>query len=94
MAKVRGDIIVDIENCKGCELCSAACPQDALELSKKINKRGYRYIVKIEDNCTGCTNCALVCPEGVIKVYRKTINKKEQVASVSNVSSDITITVK
>lgn len=94
MAKVKGDIIVDIENCKGCELCAAACPQEALELSKSINKKGYRYIVKIEDNCTGCTNCALVCPDGVIKVYRKTIDKKEQVASLSNVSNDITITVK
>lgn len=94
MAKVKGDIIVDMENCKGCELCAAACPQDALQLSNKINKKGYRYIVKIEDNCTGCTNCALVCPEGIIKVYRKTVGKNEHIASVSNISSDITITVK
>jgi 2-oxoglutarate ferredoxin oxidoreductase subunit delta len=94
MAKVKGEIIVDIEKCKGCELCTVACPQDALELAKKINKKGYRYIVKIEDNCTGCTNCALVCPEGVIKVYRKVLNKKEQVASLTNVTNDITITVK
>jgi 2-oxoglutarate ferredoxin oxidoreductase subunit delta len=94
MAKVKGDIIVDIEKCKGCELCAEACPQESLQLAKKINKKGYRYIVKIEDKCTGCTNCALVCPEGVIKVYRKVLNKKEQVASLTNVSSDITITVK
>jgi len=93
MAKVKGDIIVDIEKCKGCELCAAACPQGSLELSRKLNSKGYHYIVRIEDNCTGCTNCALVCPEGIIKVYRKTDKKKEPVATISNVTGDITITV-
>lgn len=93
MVKVKGDIIIDIEKCKGCELCASACPQESLELSRKINSKGYHYIVKIEDNCTGCTNCALVCPDGVIKVYRKTDKKKEQVATIANVTGDITVTV-
>jgi 2-oxoglutarate ferredoxin oxidoreductase subunit delta len=93
MVKVKGDIIIDIEKCKGCELCASACPQESLELSRKINSKGYHYIVKIEDNCTGCTNCALVCPDGVIKVYRKTEKKKEQVATITNVTGDITVTV-
>lgn len=93
MSKVKGDIIIDIEKCKGCELCAAACPQNSLELSRKINSKGYHYIVKIEDNCTGCTNCAMVCPDGIIKVYRKTEKKKEQVATIANVTGDITVTV-
>ncbi|NLT52506.1 MAG: ferredoxin family protein [Ignavibacteria bacterium] len=94
MAKVKGGIIVDIEKCKGCELCKEACPQETLELSRQLNSKGYHYIVKIEDKCTGCTNCALVCPEGVIKVYRKTLDKKEHIADIKNVNSDITVTVK
>lgn len=94
MAKVKGDILVDIEKCKGCELCAAACPQDALELSRKLNSKGYHYIVKIEDTCTGCVNCALVCPDGVIKVYRKTAKSTEHLADIKNVKSDITVTVK
>lgn len=93
MAKVKGDILVDIEKCKGCELCSQACPQDSLELSRQVNSKGYLYIVKIEDNCTGCMNCALVCPEGVIRVYRTTADKKEQIATIANVKGDITVTV-
>ncbi|MDP2037538.1 MAG: ferredoxin family protein [Ignavibacteria bacterium] len=93
MAKVKGDIIIDIDKCKGCELCAAACPQESLELSRKLNSRGYHYIVKIEDNCTGCTNCAMVCPDGIIKVYRKTEKKKEQIATITNVTGDITVTV-
>lgn len=94
MAKVKGDIIIDIEKCKGCELCAAACPQQSLELSRKLNSKGYHYIVKIEDNCTGCTNCALVCPDSVIRVFRKTEKKKEQVATITNVTGDITVKVK
>ncbi|MBL8007343.1 MAG: ferredoxin family protein [Ignavibacteria bacterium] len=94
MAKVKGDIIIDIEKCKGCELCASACPQESLELSRKLNSKGYHYIVKIEDNCTGCTNCALVCPDSVIKVFRRTDKKKEQVATITNVTGDITVKVK
>lgn len=94
MAKVKGDILLDIEKCKGCELCVGACPQDALEASRQVNQKGYLYIVKVEDNCTGCTNCALVCPEGAITVYRQTNKSKEKVAEIKNVTSDITVTVK
>jgi len=93
MAKVKGDILIDIEKCKGCELCVDACPQGSLERSRKVNNKGYLYIVKIEDNCTGCTNCALVCPEGAITVYRKVDKEKKQVAKITNVTSDITVTV-
>ena len=91
MAKVKGDIVIDIEKCKGCELCASACPQQSLELTRKLNSKGYHYIVKIEDNCTGCTNCALVCPDSVIKVYRKTVKKQDHVATITNVTGDITV---
>ncbi|OGU55045.1 MAG: hypothetical protein A2V66_07925 [Ignavibacteria bacterium RBG_13_36_8] len=93
MAKAKGDIVINIEKCKGCELCVAACPQDTLEQAKKVNTKGYLYIVKINDECTGCTNCALVCPEGAITVYRETGRKKEPVAKITNVQKDITVTV-
>ncbi len=94
MAKVKGDIIIDIEKCKGCELCVEACPQEALEKSRTVNNKGYLYIVKVEDTCTGCVSCAMVCPEGAITVYRKNEKKDEHIATITNVSKDITITVK
>ncbi len=86
MAKVKGDIIIDIEKCKGCELCTAACPQKTLGLSSKLNSKGYHYVIKLLDNCTGCINCALVCPEGIIKVFRKTLTPA---ATISKVLSNI-----
>ena len=95
MASIRGDIDIEIEQCKGCELCIVACPQDAIRLAKDINKQGYHYAVLVEDVCTGCTNCALVCPDAVITVYRedKKTRTKVPVAEISKVTGDLTITV-
>ena len=73
---IRGTVLFAVENCKGCELCIDACPQESLELSREINAQGYRYAVLGKDNCTGCINCALVCPDAVITVYRE--NKKKE----------------
>jgi 2-oxoglutarate ferredoxin oxidoreductase subunit delta len=89
----RGTVQFDIDMCKGCELCIDACPQESIELSPSINKQGYHYAVLIKDNCTGCTNCALVCPDAVITVYREVKKKKVQVATISNVTEDLTVTI-
>lgn len=70
MAK-RGDIVIDIERCKGCEICLSACPKDVLALSPEVNKKGYHYALKVTNNCIGCANCAVVCPDAVITVYRE-----------------------
>ncbi len=95
MASIRGDVQIQLENCKGCELCVVACPQQALALSPDINKQGYHFAVLIEDVCTGCTNCALVCPDAVITVYREDKKTKEKVpvAEIRNVTGDITVKV-
>ncbi len=74
MAKAVGQVIIDTELCKGCELCIQACPENTLKLSDSVNRVGYQYAVTANDNCTGCANCSLVCPDAVITVYRK-INK-------------------
>ena len=94
MAKLQGHVTINIENCKGCELCTEECPQYSLTMSDRINQKGYHYAVLVEDNCTGCTNCALVCPEAVITVYRENkTRKKEPVAVISNVSEDISVSI-
>ena len=92
--KVKGKIEIDIQKCKGCEMCTIACKEDSIKLSKEINNLGYRYAVFVNaENCTGCENCALICPDGIIKVYRTTGKKKELVAKVSNVKSNIVINI-
>jgi 2-oxoglutarate ferredoxin oxidoreductase subunit delta len=89
----KGKVIFDVETCKGCELCIKACPQDSLELSAKLNAQGYHYVVLVKDNCTGCTNCALVCPDAVITVYRERKKGKVPVATISNVTGNITVSL-
>ena len=89
----KGKVVFDIENCKGCELCIKACPQESLELSQRINAQGYHYVLLVQDNCTGCTNCARVCPEAVITVYRERKKERVPVATISGVTQDITVTI-
>ena len=72
MAKIRGAVVVNIERCKGCNLCVDTCPVNVLELQpKEVNNRGYHYAyMKSPDLCIAFQSCALVCPDGCIDVYR------------------------
>lgn len=74
--KVKGRVEIDIQKCKGCEICTTACKEEALSLSDKINIKGYKYVIANNAVCTGCVNCALVCPDAVITVYRTRPKKK------------------
>ncbi len=71
MAKARGAIVVDIEKCKGCEVCVVNCPTDVIRLAREVNSKGYHFAyMEYPESCTGCSNCAIVCPDAVITVYR------------------------
>jgi 2-oxoglutarate ferredoxin oxidoreductase subunit delta len=74
MAKFRGAVVVDVEKCKGCELCVVACPTKVLALAKEVNGKGYHYSEMIQlEACIGCASCALVCPDSVITVYKMNV---------------------
>ena len=69
----KGTVVIDVDRCKGCELCTTMCPQSILQMSREgFNARGYRPVklVDPEGRCTGCTLCALICPDVVLTVYR------------------------
>ncbi len=84
--KVKGKVAINIERCKGCELCTTACKEQALVLSESINIKGYRYIIANNDLCTGCINCALVCPDAVMTVFRTPVKKKTELITEKNFS--------
>ncbi|MCS7241434.1 MAG: ferredoxin family protein [Candidatus Caldatribacterium sp.] len=69
---VRARVIVNREFCKGCTLCTYACPQGVLVISHDFNSRGY-YPADVRDleKCVGCGFCAQVCPDVAITVYRE-----------------------
>ena len=68
----KGFIEVDIERCKGCELCISACPPKikCLKMSDVTNAKGYFYSVQFEETCIACNGCAIVCPDSCITVYK------------------------
>jgi len=49
MAKIKGDIVINTERCKGCEVCVAACPFTVIAMSKEVNGRGYHFAMKVND---------------------------------------------
>ena len=67
-----GRIVIDVERCKGCDLCRSACPQDVIALADELNSKGYHPAILLDPyhDCTGCALCAVVCPDGCITVYR------------------------
>lgn len=67
-----GRIIINEEQCKGCQLCIAACPPAVIDLAGHLNSHGYRpaTLVDPQNKCTGCALCAVVCPDAAITVFR------------------------
>lgn len=68
MAKV----IVDENICKGCGLCTTACPKKIMELATdRLNAKGYNPAqVTDMDKCIGCAMCGTMCPDSAITVER------------------------
>jgi len=74
----KGRIVVDDARCKGCALCTSACPHDILHMADdRLNARGYHpvYLLDPDSRCTGCALCAVICPEACIQVYRITTRR-------------------
>ncbi len=65
----RGTLVIDVDRCKGCELCVLACPPHVLSMSEGVNDLGYRY-PELAEGCTGCGACLMVCPDFVFDVFR------------------------
>ncbi len=66
----RGTLVIDVEACKGCELCIDACPPRVLVMTETAtNSRGYRY-PELFAGCIACQACTAICPDFVFQVYR------------------------
>jgi 2-oxoglutarate ferredoxin oxidoreductase subunit delta len=65
-------IIIDEERCKGCGLCTIACPKKLVSLRETPNSLGFTVAVFSDsDKCTGCALCAEMCPDVAIAVFKE-----------------------
>jgi len=80
----RGWVVVDIDRCKGCGLCTHVCPVKILKLSSDtFNAKGYHPVTVTDgDQCIGCASCATICPDVVFTVYRRRRVPKQIPAAV------------
>jgi 2-oxoglutarate ferredoxin oxidoreductase subunit delta len=85
---MRGTIAIDINRCKGCELCTVVCPKGIIEMAEQFTPRGYRparlvdpILVAPNAGCTGCLLCSTICPDAAITVYRQAKKSKELVTA-------------
>jgi Pyruvate/2-oxoacid:ferredoxin oxidoreductase delta subunit len=67
----RGNVRINVEECKGCGLCVDSCPPECLSLAPDLNAYGAHPARYAGEGCTGCGICFYCCPEpGAIAVYR------------------------
>ncbi|MEO0077599.1 MAG: 4Fe-4S binding protein [candidate division WOR-3 bacterium] len=65
-------VTIDKNRCKGCDLCTHACPKGVLAMSKEINNKGYFFASVVNQPvCIGCRFCAFTCPEVAIEVAQE-----------------------
>lgn len=68
-SKSKVNIVIDENYCKGCSLCIHFCTQKILEISPKINTKGYPIPCAVTpEKCAICRICEHTCPEFAITV--------------------------
>ena len=65
-------LTLDKARCAGCQICSLACPKDAIKLERQPKVKGQKaQKAKIDidlEKCNFCGICDVVCPYGAIKL--------------------------
>ena len=64
-------ITIDEARCKGCGLCTIACPKKLVTMSEISNSLGFTVAVFSDpEKCSGCALCAEMCPDVAIMVFK------------------------
>jgi 4Fe-4S ferredoxin len=65
-------LILDKNRCAGCQICSLACPKEAIKVTKQPKAEGEKAIKAKVDidlaKCNFCGICDVLCPYGAMKI--------------------------
>jgi 4Fe-4S ferredoxin len=65
-------LTLDKSRCAGCQICTLACPKEAIKLEKQpktLGQKAEKAKIDIElSKCNFCGICDILCPYGAIKV--------------------------
>ena len=71
-------VVIRTDRCKGCLLCTLACPVKILQQGSALNRQGYKVAEVIDmEKCVGCASCALICPDAAIRVFKESKGGKK-----------------
>ena len=68
--KSRGTVTIDVEDCKGCDLCIPACPPGVLAMSTAVNHIGLPLPRAARRAAPAAPRACYVCPDFVFEVFR------------------------
>ncbi|MEM3549752.1 MAG: 4Fe-4S binding protein [Candidatus Bathyarchaeia archaeon] len=72
--RLKAEIHIIEDHCKGCGLCIYFCPENVLGESREINARGVHPPTVIDyRKCILCSLCTAICPDFAIFVTGKSI---------------------
>jgi len=60
---VMGEVVIDLDKCKGCAYCTKCCAAAAIEVVDKKAR-----MVTVSPMCMSCGDCVAICPEGAIEL--------------------------
>ena len=52
------EVVIAVDECKGCERCVNACPRGVLRMGTHLNKLGFPAVTLTGQPCIGCGGCA------------------------------------
>jgi 2-oxoglutarate ferredoxin oxidoreductase subunit delta len=75
-------IEIDESRCKGCALCTTACPRLLLQPGEALDDAAFAPVTIVDqEKCFGCAQCAEMCPDTAIRVYSRQKNGYTGMAS-------------
>ena len=75
--KRKGTVVLNEERCKGCTYCVRYCPTGALEMTDRLNHKGYTLpTLAHPDKCNGCDLCGMYCPD--FAIFGRRIGQNEE----------------